>query len=198
MMRQYTPLYSVSLATYELCTLSEPSASRVTLDSPAIEVMTDLTHVAAAMVDAAASLEAANDYMKARGVRSLFVVALDGRVSGLVTASDILGEHALRVGQRHGVKRHELRVGDVMTPLQAIEAVRIEDVMAARVGHVVATLQQAGRQHALVLESLPRKEARIRGMFSATELARRLGVPLQISELARTFAEVEQVLAPPQ
>jgi hypothetical protein len=35
---------------------------------------------------------------------------------------------------------------------------------------------------------------RIRGIFSASQIARQLGVPLQISELASTFAEIEQAL----
>ena len=35
----------------------------------------------------------------------------------------------------------------------------------------------------------------IRGIFSASQIARQLGVPLQITELARTFAEIEEALA---
>lgn len=197
MLRKYAPLQSVSLAPYGACTLSQPTSNRVTLDSPAIEVMTDLTRVAAVTIDGTAPLDAANEHMKARGVRSLFVIAHDGKVSGLITAGDILGERPLRVGQMHGVKRNELRVLDVMTPLHSVEAVRFEHVLAAKVGHVVASLQQAGRHHELVLQTLLNGEARIRGIFSATEVARQLGVPLQITEMARTFAEVEQVLAAP-
>ena len=65
---------------------------------------------------------------------------------------------------------------------------------SAKVGHVVASLKQAGRHHELVAETLPGGEIRIRGMFSVSQIARQLGVPLQITELARTFAEIEQVL----
>ena len=197
MLRQYTPLQSVSLAPYGTCTLTQPSANRVTLDSPAIEVMTDLTLVAAVTTDGGAALDTANEYMKARGVRSLFVAAHDGGVLGLVTTSDILGERAVSAGQMRGVKRSELRVADVMTQLHDIEAVKLEDVKAAKVGHIVATLRQAGRQHALVVETLPKGEAHIRGMFSVTQVARQLGIALHITELARTFAQVEQALAAP-
>jgi hypothetical protein len=35
-------------------------------------------------------------------------------------------------------------------------------------------------------------------MFSASQIARQLGMPLQITELARTFAEIEQALAEPR
>ena len=196
-MRQYHPLPALSLAPYRTCMLIEAPPNQVTLDSPAIEVMTDLSEVAAAAIEASASLETANSYMMARGVRSLFVASRDGVVSGLITATDILGERPLRVGQARGVRWSELLVADIMTPLDAVEGVKLEDVRAAKVGHVVASMQQAGRHHMVVIESLPTGDARIRGIFSATQIARQLGIPLQISEVARTFAEVEQTLGAP-
>ena len=82
-----------------------------------------------------------------------------------------------------------------MTPAEDIVALRLEDVRSAKVGHIVASLKQAGRHHELVAETLPGGEIRIRGMFSVSQIARQLGMPLQITELARTFAEIEQALA---
>jgi hypothetical protein len=35
-------------------------------------------------------------------------------------------------------------------------------------------------------------------MFSVSQIARQLGLALQIAELARTFSEVEQALAEPR
>jgi hypothetical protein len=74
-------------------------------------------------------------------------------------------------------------------------AMRIEDVRAAKVGHIVASLKQAGRHHELVAEKLGAGKTCIRGIFSASQIARQLGMPLQITELARTFAEIEEVLS---
>jgi hypothetical protein len=45
-----------------------------------------------------------------------------------------------------------------------------------------------------VAETLPGCDVRVRGMFSVSQIARQLGTPLQITELARTFAEIEQAL----
>lgn len=194
-MRDYQPLASMSLAQSRVCTLAQPAPNSVTLDSPALEVMTDLTKVAAATIEPSAPVAAANEYMIARAVRSLFVVAPDGRVTGLVTTTDILGERPVRVSHARGVKRNELLVSDVMTPIESIVAMRIEDVRAAKVGHIVASLKQAGRHHELVAEMKPNGLAQIRGIFSASQIARQLGVPLQITELARTFAEIEEALA---
>lgn len=193
-MRDYQPLSSISPARLGVCMLTQPAPNRVTLDSPAIEVMTDLAQVAAITIDPSASLMAANDYMISRGVRSLFVGSPGGRVHGLITTSDTLGERPVRVSHARGVKRHELLVADVMTPIDAVVAMSLDDVRAAKVGHIVASLKQAGRHHELVAEIRKPGEVYIRGIFSASQIARQLGMPLQITELARTFAEIEQAL----
>ncbi|MFO1316973.1 MAG: CBS domain-containing protein [Burkholderiales bacterium] len=194
-MREYLPLGSFSPALAGACTLTRPAPPRVTLDSPALDVMTDFAQVTAATIERSASLATANDYMVTRGVRSLFVVAPDGRLAGLITTTDLLGEAPVRASHARGIKRHELTVGDVMTPAEGIVALKLEDVRSAKVGHIVASLKQAGRHHELVAETLPGGEVRIRGMFSVSQIARQLGMPLQISELARTFAEIEKALA---
>lgn len=194
-MREYQPLSSFSPALAGACMLTRPAPNPVTLDSPAVEVMTDLAQVAAVTIEPSASVLAANEYMIARAVRSLFVTAPDGHILGLVTTTDILGERPVRVSHERGVKRNELLVADVMTPLDAIVALRMEDVRAAKVGHIIASLKQAGRHHELVAETHANGQVRIRGIFSASQIARQLGVPLQISELASTFAEIEQALA---
>lgn len=195
-MREYHPLASHPLPARGPCALAQPAARRVTLDSPALEVMTDLAVVAAVSIAADAMLTDANRYMMARGVRSLFVLSGEGGVVGLVTATDILSERPLRVSETRGIARRDLKVADVMTPLPALVAIAFEDVRAAKVGHVLASLREASRHHALVAESSPDGGARIRGIFSASEIARQLGEPVQIAEIATTFAEVEQVLAP--
>jgi hypothetical protein len=48
------------------------------------------------------------------------------------------------------------------------------------------------RQHLMISEDEGR---RIRGLFSATQIARQLGVELQTTEVARTFADIEAALA---
>ncbi|HZV55461.1 MAG TPA: hypothetical protein VFF82_11020, partial [Rhodocyclaceae bacterium] len=95
-----------------------------------------------------------------------------------------------------GAKREELEVRDVMTNLEDMEAIKMSDVERCEVGHIVATLEACGRQHTLVVEE--DKEANkqtLRGIFSASQIARQLGVDLTTHEVARTFAEIEAAFA---
>jgi hypothetical protein len=60
-----------------------------------------------------------------------------------------------------------------------------------RVGHVVATLKAVGRKHLMVSEENGR---RVRGLLSASQVARQLGIEVQTFEVASSFAEVEAAL----
>ena len=179
--------------------------ARVTLGSPAPEVMTDLSQASPATIRPQAPVEGANQYMISRGVRLLLVVDERENVLGLLTATDILGEKMLRVAMERGVPRTELVVADIMTPARKVEVLALADVEGARVGHVLETLRRAGRQHALVVDfdvipprSLidpPVRRAMVRGIFSISQIARQLGVSLQsVGEVARTFSEIEAAL----
>jgi CBS domain-containing protein len=161
------------------------------LDDPAFSVMTDLREVSAATVTPDESLGQAEAIMVRRGVRLLFVLGPDRRLTGVITATDLLGEKPMRFMQARGIARAEITVGDIMTPAAALEALSLVDVAQMRVGHIVATLKAVGRQHLLVAEA---DGHRVRGLFSASQVARQLGVELQTIEVAETFADIEAAL----
>jgi CBS-domain-containing membrane protein len=124
------------------------------------------------------------------------VTEKNGRISGVVTTVDLMGEKPVRVAQARSAKREEIEVRDVMTPLERMEAIQLSDVLRCEVGHIVATLKACGRQHALVIERDDEADKQtLRGIFSASQIARQLGVELTTHEFARTFAEIEAAFA---
>ena len=193
MERNFLSLPSHSLG--ERAGFRRPSQPKVGLESPALTVMTDLTRVSPATIGPDASIEGANRLMIMRGVRLLLVVDEREDVLGVISTTDILGERSMRVATGRGIRRDELAVADVMTPAERVEVIALADVEGARVGHVVATLMHAGRQHALVVDEAASGRVMVRGILSLSQFARQLGEPLQLSEVARTFAEIEAVLS---
>jgi CBS domain-containing protein len=172
--------------------IAEPMPpGRVTLDDPAFAVMTDLREVSAATTTADESIAAAEAQMIRRGVRLLFVLDAERRLTGIITATDLLGEKPVRFMHSRGVARAEIQVGDLMTPAASLEALPVMDVAQMRVGHIVATLKAVGRRHLVVAED---NGQRVRGLFSASQVARQLGVELQTIEVAKTFADIEAAL----
>ncbi len=190
----------VTMARMRAGVVCQPAAAGgpkpVKLDTAAVEVMTDLRQVSAATIRPNATIVQANREMIVRGVRLLLVVGVAGAVEGLITAHDIMGEKPVNLLHERGGKRDDLTVADLMVPRDAIDVLDIADVARSEVGHIIATLKEAGRQHALVIE-LDRVtgEVFVRGIFSATQIGRQLGVPIVTFDVARTFAGIEAELA---
>lgn len=192
-MRDYRALSAQSLD--GAVTVSRPPAPKpVTLDSAAVDVMTDLNRVYAAVIEPHMPVDAARTYMIQRGVRLLFVLHPDKTLAGLVTANDILGEKPMRVVQDRGIRHDEILIADILTPLAQMEALRMDELAHAKVGHVLATLKESGRQHALAVEDTP-QGWRVCGIFSLSQIARQLGISVQTTEVAKSFAEIEAILA---
>jgi len=157
--------------------------------------MTDLRRIPAATIDLEAPLDAANRFMIRRGVRLLLVTDDERQVLGLITSNDVLGEKPVQFALERGIKRQEIRVRDIMTPREKLEVLLHGDLAHAEVGHIVATLQRSGRQHALVIDfDSDGKSQAVRGILSASQIARQLGVAIQTTEVAQTFAEIGAAL----
>jgi CBS domain-containing protein len=170
---------------------TQPPAGKVTIESAAPEVMTDLRRTTPATIRPQAPLAGANQFMITRGVRLLLVVDEQEKVLGVITATDILGERPMLVATERGMRRDELTVADIMVSAERVEVIALADVDGARVGHVLETLRRAGRQHALVVDS----DNKVCGIISLSQIARQLGVSYAIGgEVARTFSEIEAAI----
>ena len=167
----------------------------VSAQSPALEVMTDFARMQSVTIAPEASLFAANETMVARGVRLLLVVDEQQGLIGIISTSDTLGERPMQLLHQGKGTLFELTVYDLMHAIGEIDMLEFNAVRHASVGDIVATLKALGRQHLLVStvdQGTGRQQ--VRGVFSASQIGRQLGIEVQPLELARTFAEVEAAL----
>ncbi|MBT8430582.1 MAG: CBS domain-containing protein [Gammaproteobacteria bacterium] len=163
---------------------------QVSLDSPALDVMTDLSKVTAEAVSANVSVDDAEEKMIASGVRLLFVINQLNQVIGIVTSKDLSGERILsRINDSH-TARKDLIVRDIMTPQHKIEVLEMGDVATARVGDIVATLKRMGRQHALVVDHAPDGRQSVRGLLSTSQVGKQLGMTIDTGQIAGSFASL--------
>jgi CBS domain-containing protein len=170
-------------------------AAPVSLDSPALAVMTDLTQVRAATTHPATSLRQAEQMMIYQGVRMLFVVTDMPSIAGLITSADLRGDRQVRVVHERKLHYDDLCVADVMTELSMLDAIDYDVMSSASVGHVVATLKAFGRDHLLVVErGTPAAPRRVRGVISRAQIERQLGAPVDVTPIASTFSDIERAL----
>lgn len=168
---------------------------RVTSDSPAIDVMTDLTKVSAITMGPCGTLDDAEQRMIASGVRLLFVINQHNKILGIITTTDLQGERPMKYLQEVGGKREEIFVRDIMTSAEKLDVMYMDAVNGARVGDVVETLKHMGRQHALVVDKDADGKEKVRGIFSTKQISKQLGITIETTEVAKTFAELEAALS---
>lgn len=177
-------------------TLCEPESSprgSVSMEDPAIKVMTDLTKVPSVTILPASTLDEATIQMLKMKVKLLFVTDSSDKLVGLLTYSDLQGERPIQFQQSNGVSRSEICVVDIMTGIETIDVIEWSAIETARVGDIALTMRTLNRQHALVLDH-PADAFRIRGIFSTSLLSKLLGIQIDTTEVAHTFAEFERVL----
>jgi len=173
---------------------------RISLDDNALSVMTDLENASAITVPGITPIDQALEPMIQSGVRSLFVLDSESHVLGLVTSYDIQGEKPIRYLQsldctHRTCCRGDVRVIDIMEPMDKLENLDFEKVRNATVGNIVATFRRTGRKHLVVVaHNRDQDEPTIRGIFSATQLERQLDMTLVATSTTHSFAEVEQAL----
>lgn len=167
----------------------------VTLDSPALAVMTDLRKVKAATTGPATTLAQAEQTMIYQGVRMLFVVGQMPSLLGLITSADLSGDRAVRIAQERRLRYDELTVAEVMTGLSMLDAIELASLKTATVRNLVATLKSHGRDHLLVVDGgTGAAPQRVCGVVSRAQIERQLGTRIDIVEVAGSFAELGQML----
>jgi CBS-domain-containing membrane protein len=196
MIRQhYQPLEHISATATDTIAVSDPSRPlKISPDSPAFDAMTDLRRVHPVSIAGSETLEQARTTMIVCGVKLLFVRNSQGDLQGLLTANDLAGERAIQQAIRSNRKVPELTAHDVMISLPDLEFLEFAAVSRAEVGHIVATLRAHNRQHALVVDRRAGGMSVV-GLFSATQIARQMGIPVIDPVKASTFAEIEAAVA---
>ena len=157
--------------------------SRVSLDDPALSVMTDFRKTVAQTINPCAGLHAATERMIASNVRLLFVTNQYHHIMGIVTSKDVEGERVMTFLRETGGTRDDIMVRDLMTPQIKVEVLSLEEVSRSKVGDIVETLKRMGRQHALVVDMKDDHHV-IAGVLSTTPIARAAGIDIDTSDVA--------------
>jgi len=172
---------------------AEEEPHRVTVDSSALDVMTDLRRVQVITVEPEERADAALQQMIHAGVRLLLVTSPTDEVVGVLTARDVMGERPVKVASEERIPRDQVKVEQIMTAQESIDALNLVDVKRARVGDIVVTLRAAGRQHALVMEQTSHGEI-VCGIYAVTQIGRELGGEISPAGQAESFADLAKLL----
>ena len=177
-----------TISTISTSLIEQPADHRaLSLHSRATEVFTDFAVQQPQMIEQSTSIDDAGELMRKTHVKLKLVIDSREIFRGVITLEDLMSAKVIREMENWRLARHEMTVGQVMTPRNALRAIDRVDFAAATIGDVLATMKKYGEQHVLVVDT---KRGSIRGIVSASDIARRMHVPIVISERANSFSDI--------
>ena len=166
----------------------------VKLDSPARAVFTDFMNKPPETTRPDATLEQALNQMIVTKVKSLLVVDDNEDVVGLISSKHIHSPQVPMIAKEQDTSVKELSVSSVMSSVDKIKTIDLQDLQNARVGHIARLIQELGIQHLLVIErSKDSAQQTIRGIFSASRLSRQLGMPVLNDFSPNNLADMNKI-----
>ncbi|MDO8863688.1 CBS domain-containing protein [Haliea sp. E1-2-M8] len=150
----------------------------LSLTSSALEFFTDFHDITPLIIPDSMTAVEALKLMRQTHVRMKFVVDNLGQFVGVVSADDLV-ESKIVMKVAEGYAREALQVRDFMTHKKTMKALDFEEIVSAQISDVIAVLKQSGQQHCLVVDQ---RNHRVRGIFSASDISRKLHLPIDIQE----------------
>jgi len=188
-MRTFHELKTLSLRDYTK--LSTPEIDNLSLESPAINVVTNFESTRPLALELDVGINDALLMMKKAHVRSVIVMDGAEKFRGIISVSDLESRKVLSTAQSQGLRRDDLTIGDVMTPSEKLAGLSMQQISGSCIGDILKTLQDVGSQHMLVVKP---EDRQIGGIISASDIARKLHIPVAITERATSFREIVDVL----
>lgn len=193
MLEHYSSIKFSTLPTEPHCITPDRGHKELNLEDPAIAVMTDHRIDKAPSCGERASITRIMRKMAEENSNMLFVENNEQNIVGLITSPDITGEKPIKLQQNHQKHRDELVATDLMTPIDSIPVLHISDVIQAKIGDILHTLNETGSGYVLVSTEQD-GQAAIRGVFNSQAIARSLKIFFDPSPAARTFADFTKAL----
>lgn len=190
-MYQYQELKTLSLSQFGSVAASSQSES-VDLDSPA-RLVVDFLSQQSLTLRPDVGIDAALAAMREVQLRAALVTEREaGDLLGIVTLADLESRKVLSLATSSGLAREDLSIGDLMTPKAELKGVPLSAIETSRVGDLLQTLKHEGQSQMLVVEP---DSQRICGLISASDIARRLQMPVAITRRATSFRALVDVIS---
>lgn len=193
MLKKYRSIRFNTLTQSPKCVTPDRGFKELTLDDPAIAVMTDhrLEQANTCLIDT--SIDRALKRMTYEKNNILLATDTDDHILGLISSSDISGEKPVKYIQETGKTHDQIMVRHLMTYIEDIPSLTLQDVLDGSIGDVLFTLNEIGSGVALVT-SLDQDNTVIRGILNAQAIARLLNIFFEPSPRAKSFADYTKAL----
>ncbi|MBL4763452.1 MAG: CBS domain-containing protein [Gammaproteobacteria bacterium] len=165
--------------TSEIDELAWPEEEKnLSLESSALSFFTDFLQIKPLVIESTVSAVEAKKLMQKAHVRMKVIINEKNQFIGVISAEDII-ERKIVQKVSEGTKRDEVALTELMTSKRDLRALDYNEVSKSTIADVIAVLKNSGEQHCLVID---RETHKIRGIFSASDISRKLHLPIDIQD----------------
>lgn len=177
MATQYVPLSPVDLLPEEL-QIDKPSETPevVYADDPASYGMVDFSHEEPVTVEESTTVDKASSMSRKIKAHDLLILDEEQQLCGILHSADLEGVRPTQIMESKDIEKNEVTVGMLMTPLDKVLCLNYDEILHARIGNLIASLNQQRCEYALAIDSDKNSgQQTVRGLISKWRLTRQLG-----------------------
>jgi hypothetical protein len=177
MATQYVPLSPVDLHAEEL-QIEKPTETPelVYIDDPASYGVIDFAHEEAIMVKEDDSISKISNTSRKTGAHDLLVVDSEERLCGILHSADLQGVRPTQIMESKHIEKNEITASMLMTSLNDVLCLNYDEILHARIGNLVASLNQQRCEYILAIDSQKDSgQQTVRGLVSRWRLNSQLG-----------------------
>ncbi|MBL4647428.1 MAG: CBS domain-containing protein [Gammaproteobacteria bacterium] len=149
----------------------------VHLDDPAFDAMINFEHVKPLSIEQDRRMNDARVEMENSLLHVMLVTDETDCLIGIITLTDILGAKPVKLQETLRIERKKIKIKHIMTPIKDLVAIDYDNLLPAKIGHVVSTLLSLKQHYALVSQTnADSGEQVIKGLFLDSEISKQLGI----------------------
>ena len=175
-------------ARYRLASRAQNSLTR---DDLAAELLKDFNRQNPLTVRSSEDIHAIGKKLELSGETLCVVINRKDDVIGMLHMKDLIGSLPMSLASQRGSSIADLVAQDVMRPVWSLPTIGFNKLQSLTVDDLLSTFRELHSDYLLVIETVAGEEDKVvRGLLSADELSRRLGVRVNTTPRPESFSDI--------
>jgi CBS domain-containing protein len=162
---------------------SPEEARHYSPETSALDFFTDFNEIKPLVIESSMPAVAVGELMIKSHVRLKLVISKDYKFLGVISTDDLIDRKIMQKLSK-GDRREEILVAEMMRSKSDLVALDFAELATATISDVIDVLKDSGTQHCLVVD---RSDNCIRGIFSASDISRKLHLSINIQDKSSFF-----------
>ncbi|EBA00009.1 CBS domain-containing protein [Marinobacter sp. ELB17] len=171
--------------------LASRAQNALTHDDLATELLKDFNRQNPLTVRSSEDIHAIGKKLELSGETLCVVINRKDDVIGMLHMKDLIGSLPMSLASQRGSSIADLVAQDVMRPVWSLPTIGFNKLQNLTVDDLLSTFRELHSDYLLVIETVAGEEDKVvRGLLSADELSRRLGVSVNTTPRPESFSDI--------